>query len=494
MQVTRLSAQRLKITLDTEADSPLLGIATGVPAGGFPAQKISALARNGGILIRDGRSAPWPVQRLLEHDDELFLCGPFIEGETLEEFLARYPGEDERTAMSAALFDAQGHVVEHESHILVNIGTSLWTADGEILLFEITLAREIDRYLPLERRQVVLFPYLPGRLTSVAEQTTYQAAAILWQVLTGEPLCTGATETERDECHHRIRRTPAVRRLAPETPSPVADELEGMLSAPQEYGAAELQAMGRTIRHSGLADAIDETEAQGRRAEATERYERGQRSTSRQAFFRTRGRTMLLLAVAVLVIASVPFQIIRNHLQAPATAGMAPAELAQTFYAAWREMDHMTMDEILARGVGQDIVREVTNIYVIDRVQMAQTMQQRMAPADEWLAAGMPADKAPYGPIDVDLSVLRRGESEAVVVATYFLWRPAPRDTMGPNDDAGSEPPLYSRANRRDQLTFTPAKWGWEITEMETTFVSPPELLELIDGELEAVTVSPRRD
>lgn len=492
MQVTQLSAQRLKIVPNNETEPPLLGIATGVSAGGFPAQKISALARNGGILVRNGRSVSWQVQQLLEHNGELFLCGPYLTGETVAEFLTRDAGEAERTAMSAALFDALGHVVEHESHILCNIGTSLWTTDGEILLLEIGLAREVNRYLPLERRQEVLFPYLPGRLTTVAEQSTYQAAAILWRELTGELLCTGETETERDECHHRIRRAPAVHRLAPRTPAPVANTLETMLVAPGESGAAELQDMGRIIAQHGLTEPIDEAEMQARRSAAAERFDRGQRSTSRQTFVRTRGRTVLLIALAVVVVASIPFQIIRGRLQAPATAGMAPPELAETFYEAWRALDHITMDEILARGVGQNIVREVTNVYVIDRVQMAQTMEQRMAPADEWLAAGMPADKTPYGPIDVDLSVLRQRESETVVIATYNLWRPAPRDTDGPNDTAGPEPALYSRVHRRDELTFTPAKWGWEIAKMETTVVSPPELLTLVDGALEPVTVNPR--
>ncbi len=111
--------------------------------------------------------------------------------------------------------------------------------------------------------------------------------------------------------------------------------------------------------------------------------------------FRRRGTVIAASIVIALVAGAIPFQIVRNRLAPPVTAGLSPERLATLFYESWAMLDHETMDDALAKGVAAGILREVTNLYVVDRVQFAHSMEDRVIPAAEWIARGQTGEQDP---------------------------------------------------------------------------------------------------
>ena len=471
MTITRISKQRLYITDERLFDGPQLGINTGVPHGGFAAQKLSALARRGGIVVRDGRTVAWNVSRVIPYEGRLFLVGEWLAGETIEEWLATNGGD---VRWLTSVLDALVHTAEYESHTIGNTALTIVDTDGGVLLLDGRLCEEINRYLPLDRRLQVLLPYQRSVDRGI-NRSVYFAAALTWQVVTGTPLCTGTTEEETDDCHAQTGVTARVHRLVPEAPIELADLLYLTLVDADERTPDRLSALAHVVREKGLRDEPSEDERERRLSAALESHRRATRSSSIRTFFRKRGSTVALAVLAAIFIGIIPFQLIRGWLTPPATVGLRPAEVVSTFYEAWSDLDHILMEETLARKVGRDLVREVTNIYVIDRVQYAHMMESNIMPADEWLSAGRPEGRLPYGPTDLTITVIRQSETEALVAAEYDLWRPdSDRDELPRDEQETPRRPRILRSKRRDRIGLKPTRWGWEIVEIRTTLLSEP--------------------
>ncbi|MFP4212112.1 MAG: hypothetical protein ACLFR8_12780 [Alkalispirochaeta sp.] len=489
MTIVPLSTNRIEVVQDSPGQPRLLGLATGIPAKGFAARQISAAARTDAVFIENGTVRPWRIVRVVPYEEHLYLCGPFVEGITVEELLEQDPGTTDQERAVAAVLEAIAAVADDGEHRFCNVQTSLVTPEGAVLVLSTPLADEVNSYLPLLRRRAVLHPYHPSTL-SPREQQVYLCGALIWRAITGSPLCTGDDETVSDACHQEARSTAAIHRIVPETREEIAGGITILLRTPGEVTPDLLYSLATRIREAGFREEIAEAERTRRIDAATETTERERRRLEGRTFLRIRGPRIALILAAVVLVGTIPFHIIRGRLTPPSIAGLPPQEVVNAYYDAWRALDHTVMDEALADGVGTDIVREVTNVFVIDRVQLAQTMESRLTPVDRWIAAGRPGNKVPYGPYALDVTVRRQDETAATIVADYELWRPAPTDSTeedsaaagtspgasadgdGPPTENGSASGITTRViveERRDTLELTPNKWGWEISRLETT-------------------------
>ena len=465
MTVHEISHSRLRVDPDGPSPAePLLALDTGVPAGGFPAQRISALARRGGILVYGDRAVPWPTTRLLTFNGRLYLCGPWVAGTTLDELVSAGGVSDDTVA---AVAQGMAKAVETGGHILCNTGTSLVTDDGGVLLLDDELAGEINRYLPLERRRQTVFPYRINRLLGQSAGV-YQTGAVLWHLVTGQPVCREPTEEKSDRCHDRVRSHPAIHRVAPRIRPDVARSIERLITDPDDpEGVRTIRKIAAAAQNQGIGEEISDEEARRRRQAAEESVRKSDRSWARRQFVQHRGRTVLIAVVLAVLVGTVPFQIIRNRLSPPSTAGLGPVDVATRFYEAWQDFDHAVMDDALAKGVADGLMKEVTNVFVMARVQTAYGSEGNIVSAPDWIAAGKPQDKLPYGPVITDFTVLRRGETETFIVVDYEMWRPD-----SPDEEEGA--PFGTVSVMRDRLTLTTTRWGWEISEIITTMTTPP--------------------
>ena len=184
----------------------------------------------------------------------------------------------------------------------------------------------------------------------------------------------------------------------------------------------------------------------------------------RRTFWRKRGVTVLVASVVILIVGFIPYRIIAGRLEPPATVGMGPREVAGTFYDAWNDLDHILMEDTLADGVGRGVIREVTNVYVIDRVQTAHTWESLLISADEWLDADRPAGRMPYGVAGLELRLVTEGADSATVHARYDVWRPESVDTP---DGTGAT--VAVRTPISERLVLQRGRHSWEITEIRTS-------------------------
>ena len=130
----------------------------------------------------------------------------------------------------------------------------------------------------------------------------------------------------------------------------------------------------------------------------------------------------------VVVIGSIPGTIIYNRLQPRSTAGFEPEEVIRTFYTSMNTLDHMTMEDAVVDGAGRDMIREVTNLFVLDRQRMSVEMQSGFVDAQAWRDAGMPAlsnNRSPYGVANLTLEALSPASPEELrFLVRYERWMP----------------------------------------------------------------------
>jgi len=458
MEIERVSNDRLRVVLDGERR---LAVRTGIPPRGFAAQRVSAAARAGGQLVIGDRFESWPIKRLIEYEGEFYLCGPHRDGRSLAEHLSAAPLNSPEWI--PGFLRACVTAFHHADVSLANITTSLVGPSGEVLFLSRDVAQEINKHLPLPQRRTAHFPYRLERPTKL-DTEVYQVLAILYHALTGVPVCDEQEAQASARCHSAALEKSPLHVHRPELNSTLCELIEDGLTRSEARTSELLPRILTVIETEGITDTIDEQDKVARRAAAEERAAKNRADNRRQEFFRTHGRTLILATLALILVLYLPVTIVRNRLAPPATAGMGPREVAETYYEAWNELDHILMEDTLARGVARGTIREVTNVYVIDRVQTAQQWESVLMQAEAWLAADRPAGRMPYGIVDLTVQLLSQGGETAQVRAEYEIWRP--------DSSEGSEAATDTIAIRSrivDRLTLSPTDHGWEISEIRTT-------------------------
>jgi hypothetical protein len=471
--MNRLSENRLAVEYDGEE---LLAIRTGVEPRRYISQQITAAARRGGILVKNGHVAPWPVRRVVPVDNEYYLVGPMVSGETVEELLpaagaSTDPSDDVSAGASAgaaipppraappwlpSLLAAIRFSLTNPDYQFCSIRTSLVTEDNAVLLLDAGLSRDIVRNISADQRASIHEPYHDPSLTGTAA-VVYSAAALLYHALTG-------VVPRRIDQERTTPATP-LHALQPAIDADIAIVIDGVLTGSEERTAESLHRIETSRAKNGNSwfEDLSPEEAERRRTTAAQQLAQGSQQNRRRTFWRRYRTRILVTAAVVILIGSVPVSMIRSHLQPPLTAGMTPMEVAEGFYNAWNNLDHQFMQDALAAGVGRDAVREVTNIYVIDRVQTAHEMRGRFRSPEDWIAEGRPENTVPYGVADLRARELRGGDQETTIQIDYEMWRP---DT---NEDEVS---MILRTRLRDTLVLVRGKHSWEITDIRTRVIS----------------------
>lgn len=457
-EIQRIAGAMTPITVIVEGRT-LTGIRTGISSRGFGAQQLAAVTMHGGMLVHGDRFTPWPVERLVEHGGELYLCGPLIEGaRSISDAIEAEPtGTEELHRVLAGLLESASHALSHELS-LCNPVTSAIGDDGSFLFLKRDLAERINADLPLEHRKDAHFPYRYDTLRGV-EAETYQLAALAYRLLTGQPVCREIEMKKAALCHSAGAAKEPVHLHRPEVEPAVAALIDALLSG---TGGRDIETLTELARLVGaaperlVASDLGSEEIEHRRTIARAHFEKWSKSTQRRNFRRRYGTRIAIITGAVLLVATIPFGVVRRALTPPPTAGMAPREVVSTFYEAWNDLDHMLMEEIAARNVADDLIREVTNVYVVERVRTAYGDQGHLLSVDEWNAEGRPSDRLPYGIDELSITMVEQNEERARAIAEYRIWRPE-------GDEEGTR---LERTTVRDEIVLAPGRYAWEIVEI----------------------------
>ena len=454
---------------------PVLGIPTGIPAGGLAATRLSALRGEPGWIVGPRGVQPWALGGMEELEGEVVLVGPWEEGGTsLEQALETGAGG---TPAGRAL-----PALERVAEALQRL-------------------RGLDRLPPdLQPESVFLLPgervlFLPPALMQQVRRTrqtpplhaaglrgeaslSFALGVLLYRLVTGtDPFAGGAEEEVRDRMRNAT--------LPP--PSLAVPEVR------PEVGAAILAALGREARDGrprrpfpGALPGLDEWRERlgawgreglfrelepGRRQRLERAGRKAQRRAGeafrRQVFRRRHGRAVLLAAAAALLVGAGLASWLGGLLAPRLTRGWPPARVVESYYRSFGALDLDTLQGCLARGAGRQDVDELTRLVVVSRVAQAYEGRSHLVSAEEWARSGRPALPPPaavYGVLDLRLEAVEGGAGPAFV-AEYEKWVPVPQE-----DGA----PAYAGRRVRDRLELGLSRGGWAIERLERLELGPP--------------------
>ena len=458
------------------------GVRTGIRANSPTLRKLAGQKRKAGLLVHDGVVDQWQPRGFLESDGVIHVWGPEIHGESLAAILES-DGDDRLLALSR-LATAYTTLLEHGMDIPpVHTRTIYLLSEGAVLFLPVDIMQAIREHQNYETRIRMMERYHhPDR--SSAENVGFFLAAAAYQVVADTFAYDGVDE---EELHARIRGASTVPPQAQKVSirNDVSDLLFRALTS--EEPVATPSEWAHTLAEwsvNGYTEEVTPEEEDRRIQRATEARNKVERGFKRSEGLRRNGRTALIVALAVILVGSIPFTIIRNALAPRETAGFSPEEVVRAFYTAFNTLDHILMEDAVIDDAGRPYIREVTNLFVIDRQRLGVEGQSGFVDAAIWREQQMPAlesTRTPYGVYDLRLQQLSSPPDEVWFEAQYERWLPD-YDAA----ERGGRP--YTGYETIERVKLRRDDEDWVIFEFEIVDQSPIDvtfLRESLSGEIQ---------
>lgn len=409
-------------------------LAAGIRANSFAIRSLSPGKRESGWLVRGEVVTEWEPRGLAEHEGKLYLLGPFVEGRYLEATI--FDESRDRLEDIARVASALDLMMERGIETgPLNIRSIVLLDDGGVLFAPPEIAESIEEHVEVAEQLRIARRYRhPDRPRD--ENAGFFLAALLYYVATGVHAFDAQT---MEELHARIRAGKPVRadyrdlELKPEVAQLLHETLSG--SRYQSSPGAWAETIDRW-RAAGITRVLSEDERAELRVEADEAIGKLERGFDRSETIRRNWRRWAIIAGATILVLVVPATILRNSLRPRATAGYSPAQVVEAFYTSVNTLDHITMEDAVVDDAGRSLIREVTNLYVIDRQRLSVEFQSAFIDVQQWLDDGAPEpgnSRVPYGVVDLTIEALPATGDEQAFRASYYRFLPAmPEDPEGP--------------------------------------------------------------
>lgn len=419
----------------------------GIPRKGMAARQISGVARRGGIVLyADGRSRRWAVTGTTFPEEGIVLQGDTPTGTPLSVLLPANPAPPPRAPLWLShLVGAAVHATGDAQWCVASISTVTAREDGGILFLDRELAHHIAANLPADRRSAEVEPYMGIPSADGPRAVVRFTIAVAYHQLTGHlPLKDSRGEP-----------VPPVHLHAPQVEPSIAALIDAVLAEDRQATPEVLEELWKNVSR-GWMDTGDPHTVEERRNTAAAHHERRVKDARRRLFLRRYGGRIAVATAAILLVLSVPVSILRTRMAPPRTVDMTPYEVVRAFYHGWRALDHELMTDAAASGAVREHIREVTNIFVIDRVRTAHEMRSVLITPDEWYALDSPADRIPYGPAGLHIESLGATDTEHHFRVTYVMYRP------------GEDMEVW-RTESEDHVVVGPGRRSWEIQDISSS-------------------------
>lgn len=466
MDVSQMSDGLVRISKDEQT---YLGIVTYLKSNNFAVTRLTSQKRSNGYIVRDDRIETWQPSGFTEHGGRVLLYGPQQEGRTLSEILTV---ESENTLpylsrLARALEQLKNNDIAAP---LMHTRAIVFLSDGALFFLPREIMWTITTHQSLEDRME--FHDLFNHPDLSAEQNcSFALAVLLYYSLTGEyPFTADSDDELRNLMRNQVVTKPIY--LVPEVRADISDFLTSIFESPRTNVPPMSEWVGRF--HSWIQEGthrdIDEEQRLDIVAKATTAREQKEKSYRRREFFRKNRVRIAIIALIVVVVGTIPGTMIYRSLQPRSIAGLPPAEVVKTFYQSVNEFDHMTMEDATVDGAGGDLVREVTNLYVMSRMRMSVELQSGFINAEKWRREGMPeiaADQTVYGIANLTVQPGNAsGENQRVFLAEYEKWQPEV-NRSGEIPDPTERQSRVIGFTRVDRLHLRRDRDSWVIYRLE---------------------------
>jgi len=456
----------------------VLGFDTGLSSRDFARTKMAqSIPQPGYIIYPDGNADIWQSRGVTSlgsgTNETIVFWGPLFPGERLSE-LIKSDNKDE--ALDALRFWLKARIVFEEKFAKAEEASFKGSSGALIIHKENDLFPFGTVFFPpadLFKRSVGagietewVCPYLEGD-----EEISFCTGAMLYRIFCGIPAFSG---NSIDEIHQNIREgvflppNLALPALDPEMSElisrslggkkikgelakrPVPNEIMEFIGAPAPV-SKQVSSWQRILDTNEIAKINAEKE----------RYIKKNALTVKTRRFVTRNKIIITVSIAALAFIVFFVRDIIKSRSEDITKGMSPVEVAETYYNAFGELDHVLMENCVKGKAGKEDIDMVINFFVITRVRQAyEVYSDSFISAQKWIDEGSPAtDKTVFGITDLKISGFSMDEKNARLTAEYILWMPNYNEE---NNVQTPENNFY-----KDELDFTLIKGAWRIENIK---------------------------
>jgi hypothetical protein len=404
----------------------VLAIPIGLSRNQFALAKLSGLRTTPGFRVTPSGIEEWYVEGFFRLGERLALYGPFEPGVFLEEILDR--GVEECLPYLIRLLEALLALGERLPAALQTDAVR-FIHDGAVLLLPEAIMKQVRALLPESHRLRTYELLNHPDLTKPEARLSFSIAALLYRLIGGEYPFNAASE---EEVRYRIRQLSPVP-LALVRPG-LKDEVAAAVGAGLGQGreaAPTLQQWLANLRRwqaEGLYRALTEAERSELEKEARRRSDQASRSFRRRVFWQRHWKTVLIAVGVAAAVGIFSGTMLKNILKPRSTRGYTPAQVVETFYRSINSLDHERMQDCVTGRAGKELIAQVINVFVINRVSLGYEGRSHLIPADEWDRKGRPEVAPPDTVFGITDLVIRQeqGGPEARFQVSYTRWQPQP--------------------------------------------------------------------
>lgn len=449
---------------------PALGFDTGLDARSFAQAKMALFVNQPGFIVYPGGSVeiwqPGGITECVSKDSviqdkkNIILWGPYFPGEEMEEIINEPERKDE--ALDALRFWIRARMFLEKR--LESEKKPPLSGPSGVLIVTKKNAAQGNKY----PEGAIFFP--PARLlrrcfeTEDAEGISFSAGAMLYRIFSGiapfshdgvfvpPDLAAPGLDPEMSNLITQALRPEAL--LKEVKPRPAPDFICGFLAPP----------FSKPV--SAWIKPLDENEKTRILTERGQYTKKKTRAIKRRKILISNATLIFAFVIACIFLSFAVWEYIRHRSELPSTEGMAPFEVAETYYAAFNALDHAVMQACVTGGAGKEDIEMASNLFVIGRVRQAyENSRGKVLSAQEWLENGRPAlEQIIFGITNLKITVISEGAGNASLEASYILW------TSATGFEEEKKPiSLTSGLSTKDILNLVTIKDAWRIADIERT-------------------------
>jgi serine/threonine protein kinase len=460
--VTPISAGIVKIEED---GNTYLGILISSRKKNYALTQFSSLKKEPGWIVEEGTIKPWYITGVMQEGNNTYFYGPYESGFSLYSLLTD-PHEDHLPYIHKLVEVLKLLKERSQPFPPLYANSVLFLEDDRVLLLPYTImGRAIDQ-LPDDER-VICKDYIKHPDEDGEEALSFSLGVLLYVLVTGEFPFTD----EADELLHAKMRTKEI--LTPKLKRPeVSSEVSSfVMKALARDGASKYPTLAEweeklsRFLEEGIFEELSEDERQAIKTEAEKIEEKSDKSFQRQTFLQKHKVTIILSAVGVVAVIWFLVSFLGNLLEPPVTLGKSPREVVYMFYTSVNNLDHVTMQDCVSSGVGEKKIKEVTHLYVVEKMRKAYEGSSGIIDAQKWIDEGRPpidSSETIYGIADLTIQQKSRSQQEAHFTVTYKMFVP-----LNQEETVEPKPPEIAEMHINEQLYLANRGNYWEIYRID---------------------------